>query len=410
MRASDYRAEARLALRGKWGPALLLELIVAAVIGALASIFAIAMVLGPLTFSAFKGLDRMLYGAGAASDELTQIPASFFVLLVLGILLVGAVMSLLTAGLYRASLAITRGKTPRPGVLFSLELLPRAVAMNFVRAAIVGLGTLLLVAPGAIAAYRYAMADYLLVTRRRLGPMDALRASAAHMRGRKLRLFLVQLGFFLMEMLCALPLIAVRTRIRAAALQGMHSSLSVLVLPLALLAFAAMLFFSAYMRVASTIFFREAEREERKRGKRKPGAEAPKAGAKIRAMIRKNAEALSEAKTRAQAKAEARAQVKAEARAQAEAEARAQAEAEAKAKADAMAQVQAEAQAETKAKAKVGAKAKAKTETKAKAKTKAKGEAKAKAKPSPAAPADFFQISEEEAPIKSSPKAQSPKK
>lgn len=267
MRASDYRAEARLMLRGKWGSMVLAELIAAAVVGTLSSIVAIATVLGPLTVSAIRGLDRMINGAEATS-ELTRVPASFYVILALGLLLTGIAASLMSVGLCRASRAVIRGKQPRPRMLFELDLLPKALAMCFVRAVIVCAGALLLVVPGVIAAYRYAMADYLLVTRPGIGPIEALQRSARRMKGRKRELFLVQLNFFLGQLLCTAPLIAVHAWTRAAAAAGTPSSLSLLTVPLALLAIAAGLFLSAWMQVSTTLYFLRFDHRERKRAQR----------------------------------------------------------------------------------------------------------------------------------------------
>lgn len=277
MRASDYRAEARLMLRGKWGSMALAELIAAAVVGTLSSIVVVATVMGPLTVSAIRGLSRMINGAEATS-ELIRLPASFYVVLALGLALTGIAASLMSVGLCRAGIAVVRGKRPRPGMLFALDLLPKALAMCFVRAAIVCAGALLLVVPGVIAAYCCAMADYLLITRPDTGPIEALKQSARRMKGRKRKLFFVQLAFFLGQLLCSAPLIAVQARIRIATVSGTPGSLSLLTVPLALLAVAAGLFLGAWAQVSTALFFRRLDRSERKRAARRNGDAAKVAG------------------------------------------------------------------------------------------------------------------------------------
>ena len=70
---------------------------------------------------------------------------------------------------------------------------------------IVFLWTLLLVIPGIIAAYRYRMAPYLLITNPQWSVTDCLRQSRLMMRGRKWELFVLDLSFIGWYLLCLLP-------------------------------------------------------------------------------------------------------------------------------------------------------------------------------------------------------------
>jgi uncharacterized membrane protein len=68
------------------------------------------------------------------------------------------------------------------------------------------LWSLLLVIPGIIAAYRYAMASYIMAQNPEIGALDAIERSKAMMNGNKLRLFCLQLSFIGWMLLSALTL------------------------------------------------------------------------------------------------------------------------------------------------------------------------------------------------------------
>ena len=253
MVARDCRAAARRALEGKWVRMAALQLLSGAVMGVLAAVIVFAAMM-PLTVSAFQGLDRMFYGASATSDLIT-IPPAFYVIVTLGALLGMAAQSLLDVGMYRAARAVARGRKPQPRMLFPFPLWGKALAMNLARAALVGAQLLLLVAPGVIAAYRYAMADYLLAAHPQLGPIEALKLSRKRMKGRKLELFKLQLSYLGWALLCALPGIVAQVWLRAAtSMRGM-----LFLIPLSLLTMAAELCLGAYMMVGFAVFFRRAE-------------------------------------------------------------------------------------------------------------------------------------------------------
>ena len=72
MNAKGYRRKARRALEGKWISTAAIMLLAAAVLGVLGLIVGF-IAMGPLMVSVFQGLDRMVYGAEAATSELVQI-------------------------------------------------------------------------------------------------------------------------------------------------------------------------------------------------------------------------------------------------------------------------------------------------------------------------------------------------
>lgn len=261
MRARDYRGKARRALRGKWVRTAALLLLACAVLGVLVIIITFAA-MGPLMVSVFEGLDNMVYGANA-TGELVKMPAAFYVVITIGSLVVGVVQSLLMVGMSNVGRTVLGGGEPGPKQLFPFELLGKAIAMNVVRAVLIALQTLLLIVPGIIAVYCYSMADYLLAAHPNLGPIEAIRRSAKRMKGRKTKLFCLQLGFIGWAALCALPHIVINLWARPAFV--------VFSLVVMLLCGVAELFVAAYQLVAVTAFFRQADKPGKKR--RKPKGE-----------------------------------------------------------------------------------------------------------------------------------------
>lgn len=266
MRARDCRRKARRALKGKWVRTAALLLLAGAVLGVLALIISIAA-MGPLMVSVFKGLDRMVYGAEAATSELVQIPAAFFVIVTVGSLIACVVQSLLVVGMSKVGRAVLRGENPGPRLLFPLELLGKAVAMNLVRAALVGVQLMLLIAPGVVAMYRYSMADYLLAAHPELGPIEALRKSAKRMKGRKVALFQLQIRFIGWAALCVLPGFLISLWTNFSLLGAVRMTLGSYALSIAatLLGAGGGLFVGAYALTAITAFFRGADKPAKKR-------------------------------------------------------------------------------------------------------------------------------------------------
>ena len=83
----------------------------------------------------------------------------------------------------------------------------KVLVLTFVTGVLVLLWSLLLIVPGVIAAYRYSMAQYLLITRPELGILDCLRESKRLTEGHKGELFMLDLSFIGWGLLCLLPFV-----------------------------------------------------------------------------------------------------------------------------------------------------------------------------------------------------------
>ena len=80
------------------------------------------------------------------------------------------------------------------------------ICMVVLRSIFVWLWSLLLVIPGIIAIYRYAMMPYLMAEFQDLGALDAMRESKRLMQGNKWRLFCLELSFLGWAFLCMFTL------------------------------------------------------------------------------------------------------------------------------------------------------------------------------------------------------------
>lgn len=139
------------------------------------------------SFVAGAGILRALAGIIAALTA-----AAFTV--GLAIFLVGAAVEL-GYDLFNVSLYTAPGQ-PKFEILFSrFSVFGRALALRLLMFLKILAWTLLFIVPGIVAAYRYAMAPYLLAEHPEMTAMDAIELSKQMMDGNKGRLFCLQLSF-----------------------------------------------------------------------------------------------------------------------------------------------------------------------------------------------------------------------
>ncbi len=211
--ASDFRQAARKALRGKWGIAILVGLL-AAILGGVGSS-------GPeIKFSyGSAGLDANLQFAGQTVYSWSEgLPTSLQIFLagsaiyiILAALVLAAVYfvlgSVIGVGYARFNLELTHGEKPAIETLFSYFSHWKTTAViRLLQTLYVLLWSLLLIIPGIIASYSYAMTDYILAEQPELAPREALARSKAMMTGNRWRLFCLQFSFIGWTLLCALTL------------------------------------------------------------------------------------------------------------------------------------------------------------------------------------------------------------
>lgn len=162
---SVLRADARAALQGKWPMAAVAALIYSVIAGGLSAI----PMIGGLA-SLFVGLP-VAYGLAIVMWE------------------------------------VYKGKDIDFGVLFEgFQDYKRIFVTKLLQSIYTGLWMLLLVVPGVIKAYSYAMTDYILKENPDMNNNAAIEKSMAMMEGHKMRLFMLDLSFIGWALLAVLTL------------------------------------------------------------------------------------------------------------------------------------------------------------------------------------------------------------
>ena len=201
--AKDFRRIAWDALENNYWMALLVSLIAAVLGGA---------------FLTAGGFGTSLHYVGDP-DVIALISASPYVLPILTILIIALSASGLFAlaqflvggaaeiGLCRYNLGILDRKQERFSTLFTgFDIFAKALGLRCWTLLFVCLWSLLLVVPGLIAAFRYAMAPYIMAEDPSIGVREAVRISKKMMHGNKWRLFCLNLsfiGWYLLSLLTA---------------------------------------------------------------------------------------------------------------------------------------------------------------------------------------------------------------
>lgn len=188
MKNQEYKSAALDALKGGWPEAVVTAIVY----------FAVAAVC-----TAPSALQ------GNGSDLLWVSPVLFVAASGSTILLSLLFLSPLQVGYYNTFKRLHReGDTGLVGNLFSQGFgnWGHIVLGQLLMGIFIFLWSLLLIVPGIIKAYSYAMTPYILVDRPELSVRDAIRLSGRMMSGRKLDLFCLHLSFIGWMLLCILTL------------------------------------------------------------------------------------------------------------------------------------------------------------------------------------------------------------
>ncbi len=250
--SSDFRAIARDALRGNWLVAVLTAF-VASLIGS-----TITSGSGSINFS----------NSNTETLDLTEY-ISTELLALLGILLlglgafacIGAVVSFVIGGAGQLGYAhfnlhLVDGKKAEFQDLFSqFHRIGDGIIMKLLVTIYTFLWTLLFIIPGIIKGFSYSMTPYILAEHPEFTVSQAITESRRLMDGNKFRLFCLNLSFIGWVMLCTIPLVFLLVFI--VGLAPVLPLLSLLLLPVFMLAAFAFLFLTAYREAAQAAFYRE---------------------------------------------------------------------------------------------------------------------------------------------------------
>ena len=189
MCAKEFRQRARAALRGHWGVAIAVGLVYVLLAGGNPALS--VSVNSQNTYSVYFG--DALDLSNFLSRELLTIFATILVVMSLLTLVIGGCTEM---GYVAFHTNLIRGRRVSFVDLFSrFHRIWAGICMVVLRSIFVWLWSLLLVIPGIIAIYRYAMMPYLMAEFPDLGALDAMRESKRLMQGNKWRLFCLELSF-----------------------------------------------------------------------------------------------------------------------------------------------------------------------------------------------------------------------
>ena len=198
MGSSYFRSLARDSLRGKWGIAILAALL-AALFGALVTGSSISF-----EYQSNEDTWQIVSRLPDFVEKYLRIAVSLGAVLSVVQLILGGVIQL---GYCKFLLNMEDGRQATIGDLFSqFHRFGAAFVMNLLRGIYIFLWSLLFIIPGIVAAYKYAMAPFILLEKPYLSPNEAITQSKEMMRGEKGALFLLDLSFIGWGLLCALTL------------------------------------------------------------------------------------------------------------------------------------------------------------------------------------------------------------
>lgn len=188
MFAADFRKIARDALDGKWKTAIIAGLI-ASLLGAVSS--------------GGTEIDLEPYRNSFVWEYIVYLILAAIVMVVVFFIL----GSIVGVGYAKFNLDLTDLKEPEIGTLFAyFPQWKTAVAAGALQALLIFLWSLLLVIPGIIARYSYAMTRYILAEHPELTASEALVRSKEMMTGNRWRLFCLQFSFIGWDILAVLTL------------------------------------------------------------------------------------------------------------------------------------------------------------------------------------------------------------
>lgn len=208
--ASEIRQRARQALSGNWGIAVGTTFVAtllgynggSGMNGFTGSIQKIADNKERISsdgVSAFLGSPFL----GAAIGTMVIFMAVALIWTLVAFLLSGAI----TMGYNHFLLHMVRGENPQFSDLFSkFNLFWKSLGLLIVMTVFTALWSLLLVIPGIIAAFRYALAPFLMLENPDMDIMEAISESKRLMQGNKWKLFILHLSFIGWGFLCIFTL------------------------------------------------------------------------------------------------------------------------------------------------------------------------------------------------------------
>ena len=225
MKARDFRARARAALKGKWAIAVLVTLLAAILGGTIATTMETSLTVGTgagITTSGNSQVAEQVaedntYTIDVDFDSLSQsdkvalaklataVSAAAMVSIAFGVLYI-AIGGAISFGYARFQFHLLDGEEARFGDLFSDMRLGKGLGMRLLMVIYLTLWSLLFIIPGIIKSFSYAMTPYIMAENPEMRANEAINASRKLMKGNKWRLFCMELSFIGWDILCVLTM------------------------------------------------------------------------------------------------------------------------------------------------------------------------------------------------------------
>ncbi len=194
--ASDFRRIAREALSNNWGLAIITGLVAGLLGGGSGGSSS-----GSSGYQSSRGYSEL------ASTEYGRVFLGFFVGFASLIFVYGVVVFIFGSAIQLGYIRFNRNLLDRRNAGFTdifskFNMFGRAFLLRLLMTIFTFLWTLLLIIPGIIAAYSYAMAPYILEENPGMTATEAIACSKEMMRGNKWRLFCLQISFIGWVILC----------------------------------------------------------------------------------------------------------------------------------------------------------------------------------------------------------------
>lgn len=191
-RARDFRQEALSVLTGRWGLAIGATLLYSILNGGLTGVF-----------SPSPDTESIIENGGLTLDAFVPYTSILLVIFLISIVF-SAIGSSVQLG-YNILLLKYYEPEQKPSIgdLFCrFHIFWKAFGLRIMMSILTTLWSFLLIIPGIIASYSYAMAPYLMAENPDMGIMEAISRSKELMRGNKWRLFCLHLSFIGWVFLC----------------------------------------------------------------------------------------------------------------------------------------------------------------------------------------------------------------
>lgn len=254
--AADFRAIARDALRGKW-PIAVLTGFIASLMGA-----GIATGGGGGSSSSDNSNSSTDLFQGIQSSEfwlqVHNILVAVIIVLVVWIIITIIISGAAKLGYAIFNLKLVDHKEVSLSDLFSqFHRLGDGFCMNFMVGLFTFLWTLLLIIPGIIKTYSYAMTPYILAEHPDMTATEAITESRQVMDGNKWRLFCLEFSFIGWDLLCATPAVIAAVIVLGKIMIGGNMAALLWFIPFGVITFIGSLFLRPYREAAYAAFYRD---------------------------------------------------------------------------------------------------------------------------------------------------------